>query len=169
MNKQWLIALALVLCGGVAVMGISSRGWQSASNAKQADAAYRDGAYQAKIDVERARKPHFSSGRWNSDQDRASFIAGYEQTYREMAETRSPKLVEPTAAEFTGFRDGVADGSRDRRAAQPFQVSRTDNYRKADQAADYRDAYANGYQEGYYASQQESADLRTISRKWVPF
>jgi hypothetical protein len=169
MNKQWLIALALVLCGGVAVMGISSRGWQSASNAKQADAAYRDGAYQAKIDVERARKPHFSSGRWNSDQDRASFIAGYEQTYREMAETRSPKLVEPTAAEFTGFRDGVADGSRDRRAAQPFQVSRTDNYRKAEQAADYRDAYANGYQEGYYASQQESADLRTISRKWVPF
>ena len=169
MNKQWLISLALVLCGGVAVMGISSRGWQSASNAKHADAAYRDGAYQAKTDVERARKPHFSCGRWNSDQDRASFIAGYEQTYREMAETRSPKLVEPTAAEFTGFRDGVADGSRDRRAAQPFQVKRTDNYRKADQAADYRDAYANGYQEGYYASQQESADLRTISRKWVPF
>lgn len=170
MKKQWLIALVLVLCGGVGVMGISSRGWQRASNARQADAAYRDGSYQAKIDVERARKPHFSSGRWNSEQDRASFIAGYEQTYREMAETRSPKLVEPTSAELTGFRDGVADGARDRRGAQPFQVSRTDNYRKADrEAVDYRDAYSNGYQEGYYSSQQESADLRTISRKSVPF
>jgi hypothetical protein len=180
MNKQSLVALALVLCGGVGVMGISSRGWQRASNAKQADAAYRDGSFQAKIDVERARKPHFSSGRWNTDQDRASFIAGYEQTYRELAETRSPKLVEPTVPELAGFRDGILDGARDRRAAQPFQVSRTDNYRKADREypemnADpekyrqyYRDAYSNGYQEGYY-SPQESADLRTISRKSGPF
>ena len=164
MNKQWLMALALVLCGGVAVMGISSRGWERASDPRQADAAYRDGSYQAKIDIERARKPHFSSGRWNSDQDRASFIAGYEQTYRELAETRSPKLAEPSATELLAFRDGVADGARHRRAAQPFQVNRTDNYRKADQAADYRDAYANGYQEGYYAPTQESAELRTISR-----
>lgn len=165
MNKQWLIALALILCGGVAVMGISSRGWQRAVNARQADAAYRDGCFQAKIDVERGRKPHFSTGRWNSDQDRASFIAGYEQTYRDLADARSPKLAEPTAAELMGFRDGAADGARDRRAAQPFQVNRTDNYRKADRAADYRDAYSNGYQEGYYTSGPESADLRTISRK----
>jgi hypothetical protein len=180
MNKQWLIALALVLCAGIGVMGISSRGWQRASNVKQADAAYRDGSFQAKIDVESGRKPHFSSGRWNTDQDRASFIAGYEQTYRELAETRTPKLTEPTPAELSGFRDGIVDGARDRKAAQPFQVSKTDNYRKMDRESPevnsapetyrhyYREAYSNGYQEGYY-SQQEGVDLRTISKKSSPF
>ncbi len=62
----------------------------------------------------------------------------------------------------------MVDGARHRRAAQPFQVSKTDNYRNAggygDNNANYRDAYSNGYQAGYYLP-QESAELRTISKK----
>jgi hypothetical protein len=174
MKKQSLLGVAAVLCVGLGLVALFGHGLQGAFNVKQADAAYRDGAYQAKIDVDSGRKAHFSSGRWNTDQDRASFIAGYEQSYRELTEARSGK-VEPTAAELAGYRDGVLDGARHRRAAQPFQVSKTDNYRRAGGNAEansspetyrqyYRDAYSNGYQEGYYLP-QESAELRTISQK----
>jgi len=172
MKKQSLFALAAVLCVGLGIVAASSHGLRETFNARQADAAYRDGAYQAKIDVENGRKAHFSSGRWSTDQDRASFIAGYEQSYKALSEARSGK-VEPTASELAGYRDGVLDGARHRRASQPFQVSKTNNYRKAGGYAEanpgsdrqyYRDAYSNGYQEGYYLP-QESADLRTISQK----
>jgi hypothetical protein len=174
MKKQSLFAVAAVLCVGLGLAAISSHGLRGAFNVKQADAAYRDGAYQAKIDVDSGRKAHFSCGRWSTDQDRASFIAGYEESYKGLTEARSGK-VEPTAAELAGHRDGVLDGARHRRASQPFQVSKTDNYRRAGANAEstanpetyrqyYRDAYSNGYQEGYYLP-QESAELRTISQK----
>ncbi len=105
---------------------------------------------------------------------------GYEQTYRELAEARSGKLVEPTAAELAGFRDGILDGAHDRTGAQPFQVSKTDNYRNAargyaEMNTDpeiyrqyYRNAYSNGYQEGYYSTQGEcrtgdgEPEIRTV-------
>jgi len=74
MNKRSLVVLVLVLCVGVGVVEVSRRGSQSGADSKQADAAYRDGSFQAKIDIESGRKPHFSSGRWSTDQDRASFI-----------------------------------------------------------------------------------------------
>lgn len=172
MKKQSLFALAAVLCVGLGIEAVSTHGLRGTFNVRLADAAYRDGAYQAKIDVENGRKAHFSSGRWSTDQDRASFIAGYEQSYKALAEARSGK-VEPAASELAGYRDGVLDGARHRRASQPFQVSKTDNYRKAGGYAEgnpgsdrqyYRDAYSNGYQEGYYLP-QESADLKTISQK----
>jgi hypothetical protein len=168
MKKQSLLALVAVLSVGVGLMARSSRGVRETSNMKQTDAAYRDGAYLAKIDVEKGRKAHFSSGRWSTDQDRASFIAGYEHSYKTLMEASKS---EPSASELAGYRDGVMDGARHRRAAQPFQVSKTENYRKAggyqanaglDQQ-DYRAAYSNGYQEGYYLP-QESAELRTISK-----
>jgi hypothetical protein len=169
MKKQSLLAVAAVLSVGVGLTAMSSRGVRETLNVKQADAAYRDGAYQAKIDVDKGRKAHFSSGRWNTDRDRASFIAGYEQSYKALVEASKAELSAP---ELAGYRDGVMDGARHRRASQPFQVSKTENYRKAggyqanagvDQQ-DYRDAYSNGYQEGYYIP-QESAELRTISQK----
>src|ERR1700693_5344835 len=108
MKKQSLLVVAAVLCVGLGLVALFGHGLQGAFNVKQADAAYRDGAYQAKIDVDSGRKAHFSSGRWSTDQDRASFIAGYEQSYRELTEARSGK-VEPTAAELAGYRDGVLD------------------------------------------------------------
>src|SRR5579864_7375769 len=104
MKRQSLFALASVLCVGFGLVAVSGHGLGGTLNVKQADAAFRDGAYQAKIDVESGRTPHFSCGRWSTDQDRASFIAGYEQSYKTLA--RSSK-VEPTASELAGYRDGI--------------------------------------------------------------
>ena len=169
MKKQSLLALVAILSIGLGLMARSSPGVRQTLKVKEADAAYRDGAYLAKIDVEAGRKAHVSSGRWSTDQDRASFIAGYEHSYKMlMGEASKSELSAPALA---GYRDGVMDGARHRRATQPFQMSKTENYRNAggfqanaglDQQ-DYRAAYSNGYQDGYYLP-QESAELRTISK-----
>ena len=110
-----------------------------------------------------------SSGRWSTDQDRASYIAGYQQTYRELI-ARATKVTEPSAAELAGYRDGLLDGARHRKAAQPFQVNKTDNFRNAGYAEvnAYRDAYSNGYQQGYY-SPADGSELKTISQTSSPF
>lgn len=170
MKKQTGIVLASVVCVGLG-LAAAIHGRRGLSDLKQADAAYRDGAYQAQIDVAGGRKPHLSSGRWATDQDRASFIVGYEGAFKALTEAHSGKIGEANAVEASAYRDGVMDGARHRQAAQPFQLSKTENYRKAGgfAAADanlamYRDAYSNGYQEGYYLP-QESAELRTISQK----
>jgi hypothetical protein len=130
------------------------------------DAAFRDGVYQAKLDVQGGRAPHLSTGRWSTNADRAVFIAGYEHGYREFSEAQSGKLGEPTAAELAGYCDGTLDGAADRIKAQPFQVEKTANYRNAGQGyleakahpedyiRFYRRAYSNGYQQGYYLQQQ---------------
>jgi hypothetical protein len=133
---------------------------------RQIDAAFRDGLFQARLDVQNGRKARVVSGRWSTDRDRASFIAGYQQTYRELADAAPAKLASPSATELAGYRDGKLDGTRDRQAAQPFQGHKTENYRKSDPY--YREAYSNGYQEGYYST-TKGVDLRTISEKSGPF
>lgn len=164
MKKQSAVVVAAVLCVGMGVAALSSRGSHPALSVQERDAAYRDGAYQAHLDVDRGRKAHFSSGRWSTDQDRASFIAGYEQSFRTLSEARTGKPASSNAAELAAYRDGVADGARHRRSSQPFQLNKTDNYRRIETDAGNRDAYSNGYQEGYYLP-QESAELRTLSQK----
>jgi hypothetical protein len=47
------------------------------------DPAFRDGLYLGKLDAKSGRKAHLSVGRWNTAQDHASFVAGYEQGYQE--------------------------------------------------------------------------------------
>ena len=55
-------------------------------SAQAMTAAFRDGVFQARLSVQRGEAEHLSIGRWNSEQDRAAFIAGYQQSYRhEMA------------------------------------------------------------------------------------
>ena len=49
-----------------------------------ADAAFRDGLYLGKLDAKSGRTQHVSVGRWNSAEDRASFTAGYQQSYRDV-------------------------------------------------------------------------------------
>lgn len=54
----------------------------SVDNAAQlTNAAYRDGNYMARLDLENGRQPHVSLGRWSTDQDRASYVLGYQQAY----------------------------------------------------------------------------------------
>jgi hypothetical protein len=104
MNKRSLLVLGLVLFVAAGTVEISRRSLQNDPDARQADAAFRDGSFQAKVDIERNRKPHFSTGRWSTDQDRASFIAGYEQTYRELQRSSPGSAMEFWMALTTALR-----------------------------------------------------------------
>ena len=165
MKRQSLFILDVSLgLAIVASVGVSAyRPKMEPGKGPQAiDAAFRDGLYQAKLDVQDGRAPRLRTGRWSAHADRALFIAGYEQGYREYSEAQSGKLTEPSAAELAGYCDGTLDGASDRVKAQPFQAEKTANYRTAGQGylevkanpeeyiRFYRQAYSNGYQQGYY-------------------
>jgi long-subunit fatty acid transport protein len=88
------IALAIGTYAGTALgsksqrtapVGTAGRGGDGATNTAEAaanNAAYRDGLYQAKLAVERGSGVHIARGRWASDEDRAAFVAGYQQGLR---------------------------------------------------------------------------------------
>jgi hypothetical protein len=131
--------------------------------ARETDAAFCDGEFQAKLDVDSARKPRIQSERWVRDEDRALFIAGYQQAYRQLTSDRPERMELLNAAELAGYRDGMRDGEKQRKAMQPSRVTRTQMFLNAGQVAseveavsesykrDYRLGYANGYQVGYYS------------------
>ena len=162
----------IVLTIGIAVglvVGFSVRSPQPGSANRQAvDAAFRDGMFQAKLDVESGRKPHVDCGRWNSNADRALFIAGYQQEYREVFEANVGKLPKPAAAEVAGYRDGLLEGVAHLIGSRSFQPDKTDNYLNAGRGSlqphedvakhqrEYRLAYLNGYQQGYYSQETSS-------------
>jgi len=168
-KRQSLLILNMSLgLAIVALVGVSAYRpkFEAGKGAQAMDAAFRDGLYQAKLDVQDGRAPRLRTGRWGHNADRVVFIAGYEQGYREYSEARSGKLAEPSAAELAGYCDGTLDGAADRIKAQPFQVEKTANYRNAGQGfleakahpeeymRFYRQAYSNGYQQGYYLQQR---------------
>lgn len=148
MKKQFLTIFALPLVAAtILVAGVRSDSPQlSSSPSATTNAAFRDGMFAAKYDVEQGRKLHLSSGRWSSSADRASFIAGYHEALRQMHPEALAKL---SSTEVAAYRDGVTDGSLHRRTAQPFRADKTDNYRNSEE----RQAYVTGYQLGYYARQ----------------
>jgi len=136
------------------------------------NAAFRDGSYQARLDVENGRKPHLSSGRWRTDEDRASYIAGYRHVYPQFLPANAEKMAAAAPAELNGYRDGINDGTHDQKKLQPFQLAKTEHHRSAgglpagnqtQQTSQlYRQGYANGYQEGYY-SENKYSEVRTVS------
>ena len=148
MKKNLFTIFALLLVAATTlVAGMKTYPAQIPSTQYPAtNAAFRDGMFQAKYDTEQGRKLHLSSGRWSSDADRASFIAGYHEALRQ---SRPQSLAKLSVTEVAAYRDGVNDGIQHRRTAQPFRADKTDNYRNADQTG--RQAYATGYQLGYYA------------------
>lgn len=166
MRRQSLYVLVIILGAATLLLAAVARRNPSHSArprpSQATNAAFRDGLYLARVDAESGRAPHLSSGRWATETDRASFIAGYQDGYTEFLKTRAPKFT-PHPAELVGFRDGIADGAQHRSAAQPFHVTKTENYRnggglRADARSgdaiairQYRQAYAAGYQQGYYA------------------
>jgi hypothetical protein len=167
MKKRIFLVLALCVsfASGMLVEGTAHKPKLAASDVSQeVDAAFRDGMYQAKLDVQEGRRPRFSVGRWNTETDRALYIAGYQKGYREFSGTSTGKVKGISIAELaaTGYRDGMLDGARDRLGAQPFQAEQSANYRDAwmvylDTNADgelykryYRAGYSNGYQQAYY-------------------
>lgn len=180
-RKPLYVVAAAAGLAVVLLIGVSFRGPQTSSRDARliTDAAFRDGLFQAKLDVQNGRKPHFTSGRWGSNADRALYIAGYQQGYREFAERHPGKAIEPDAAEVAGFWDGMLDGAGNRLASLPFQVDRSDKYRNAGQALlqastdpekykqYYRRGYSNGYQQGYYSSGPE--ELKTLGESTSHF
>jgi hypothetical protein len=160
-----VVALSLSFSTGLLV-GESSRKNPANNQAMSVDPAFRDGLYQAKMDVRDGRKPHLSVGRWSSESARASYVAGYREGYRESIGSPSGSLSESSVAQLaaSGFRDGLADGAWHRLAAEPFQGDQTPHYREAgigelEVAANadaikhfYREAYLHGYQQAYYSS-----------------
>jgi hypothetical protein len=130
------------------------------------DAAFRDGLFLGHRDAAGGRRRHLSSGRWSSDADRRLFVSGYLQGYREMyGQAASEEFLSSLPDQHSGYRDGLADGLKDRQDSTPFRASATENYKNADRlySADKRDpnqlqqfykaAYCDGYQQAYYGEQ----------------
>jgi hypothetical protein len=140
--------------------------------AKTTDAAFRDGLYQARLDLADGRKPHPAIGRWNSVEARLSFLAGYRSGYRPFPEAPLGRIAGPSVAELaaTGYRDGMLDGSWHRVAAQPFQAEQTRNYQGAGGAYlgmtaapeefkhFYREGYMSGYRQAYFMQPERQAE-----------
>jgi hypothetical protein len=163
------IFLAIGIAVGM-VVGLSVRSPVADIQKRQPnDAAFRDGIFQAKLDVQSGRKPHLASGRWNTNADRALFVAGYQQGYREAFEAHAGRLPKPAAAEVAGYWDGMSDGAEHHAASRSFQPEKTNNYLNAGQDSlverkdvaeyqrEYRHAYLNGYQQGYYTQETSSS------------
>jgi hypothetical protein len=53
------------------------------------NAAFRDGLHLGKFDAASGRTRHLSVGRWSSDANRTSFIAGYQTGYEQMNATQA--------------------------------------------------------------------------------
>ncbi len=161
-----ILALCVSFASGMLVEGSAQKPKLAASEGTpEIDAAFRDGVYQAKIDVQEGRRPRLSVGRWNTENARALYIAGYQKGYRESSATSTGKVTGISIAELaaTGYRDGMLDGAKHRLGSQPFQPEKTANFRDAglaylDANADgelykryYRTGYSNGYQQAYYS------------------
>jgi hypothetical protein len=160
-----VLALCVSFASGMLVEGSAHRPKLSATDRSQeVDAAFRDGVYQANLDVQEGRRPRLSVGRWNTEAARALYIAGYQKGYREFSGSNAGKTgISIAELAATGYRDGMLDGARHRLEAQPFQAEQTANYRDAwmvylDTNADgelykryYRAGYSNGYQQAYYS------------------
>ena len=70
------------------------------NDASPSDAAFRDGLYLGKLDANSGKPQHLSVGRWSTAKDRASFSAGYQQSYKnEQAAARETPARETPARE----------------------------------------------------------------------
>ena len=151
-------------CGATVLLGASTV-HRAANIGDQPDfhAAFRDGLFLGRLDANGSRKQHLMSGRWADDADRRHFVSGYLQAYREMyGPVGAEEFLSALPGQQAGYRDGKRDGLSDRQESKPFRPSVTDNYTRADRlyttdSGDlnqyerfYREAYCDGYQQGYY-------------------
>lgn len=128
------------------------------------EAPFRDGLFLGRRDVDSSRKQHLLTGRWSDDADRRLFVSGYLQAYREKyGPVGSEEFGSSQPVEQAGYRDGRADGFKDRLESKRFRAGTTANYTKAEclcpadggdlnqYKQSYRDAYSDGYQQAFYA------------------
>jgi hypothetical protein len=177
MNRLFVFALAIALSAGAAtsIFTASDDHGVLSLAAQQNSAAFRDGMYLGKLDLENHRKPHLIASRWTDQADRTAFLAGYESAYGNVINAYGVNTAADSKAEIMGFHDGISDGLQHRQAAKQFQVIKTENYRRADRGLtmgpvnagnyqqNYRAAYVNGYQQAFYGQQNEGA--REVSQQ----
>ena len=87
MSKLVTYSLAIAVSLGTTAM-LDNNQHSNNSNASAearlaADGAFRDGMYLGKLDAENGQPLHPAVGRWSTEQDRATFTAGYERGYTE--------------------------------------------------------------------------------------
>jgi hypothetical protein len=87
MSRLSTYALAIaVSLGTTAMLDNNHRAIKTNASAEArlaADGAFRDGMYLGKLAAESGRPLHPAIGRWSTDQDRATFTAGYRHGYNE--------------------------------------------------------------------------------------
>ena len=63
--------------------GLSGSGLANSGLALDADGAFRDGLYLGKLAAASGQPMRVAVGRWSTEQDRATFTAGYQRGYGE--------------------------------------------------------------------------------------
>lgn len=80
-----LTCVLAVGCVGTSAMlvqrDMGTRNGQTADTRLAADGAFRDGLYLGKLDRTAKNPMHPAVGRWSTEKDRESFVAGYRQGY----------------------------------------------------------------------------------------
>lgn len=162
-----LLLVTIVLTGAAAAVVFTQEvvAVRGDSESRLVNAAFRDGLYQGQLDAKENQPPHLTSGRWSTDADRGSYIAGYRSGFEQVGDYATGQEPASPTSEWIGFQDGLNDGKRQREHSEQFQGSKTANYVRADRGystsegdreqykAAYRDAYANGYQHGFYGTE----------------
>jgi hypothetical protein len=132
-------------------------------------AAFRDGVYLGQREAQSGSKPNPLKSRWNSEEDRRSFAAGYYRGYMiEGVPTAATHWV-PQPIDNQGFEVGKLDGMADRENARPFDLRSkvksptsacSDHGIRANSCQQFREAYVIGYQHGYYKVDASTAGSR---------
>jgi hypothetical protein len=85
MSKLSAYAFAFAACLGTMAMLANGNGKVIATEGIEArfaaDGAFRDGLYLGKLAAEGGQPLRLAIGRWNTEQDRAMFSAGYHRGY----------------------------------------------------------------------------------------
>lgn len=94
MSKLATYALVMAVSMGTsAMLGNRNRAMNpdaSAESRVAANGAFRDGLYQGKLAAENGQPRRPALGRWSTEQDRATFAAGYERGYIESLARAAP-------------------------------------------------------------------------------
>jgi hypothetical protein len=93
MKTLFLLAVGTALGMGTASMLHTDHqnhfAGSSATVAQNNDAAFRDGFFLGRIAAEAGTAPYIAIGRWSTEEDRASFTAGYQRGYNEVLASRT--------------------------------------------------------------------------------
>src|ERR1700730_6211582 len=115
-----LVATGLLVIAAMFTIPASTHGGKKSADAANAgNAAFRDGAYQGRLAVQRGERPHLTAARWSHDHDRRAYVAGYQQAYLQALGQNG--IMVPQGIEEAGYRDGLQDGARDRQSTHLFR------------------------------------------------